>query len=326
MPTSTAVLTSIIRVVIRYRLLVLSVVAAFLLASGYSLRNAALDAIPDISDPQVIIYAKWPRSAELLDAEVADPLIQSLIGSPGIESIRATSHLGYSFVYLILSDPGQRAAVKQLALDRINALRSRLPADVELTLGPDASSLGWIYQYALIDREVTHDLRELRQLNESRIKPTVENVAGIAEVATVGGLERQIELRVFPPLLAEAGLSLRPLITAVEGAFQQVGGRMVELANRDYQLRGVIASEQLDDLEGIVIGRAPDGRAVRLRDIGYLQSTWDLRRGITDLDGEGEAVGGIVIMEQGENVVAVSRALDRTLDSSAARCRRMSKS
>ena len=152
MPTSTAVLTSIIRAVIRYRLLVLSVVAALVLASGYSLRNAALDAIPDISDPQVIIYAKWPRSAELLDAEVADPLIQSLIGSPGIESIRATSHLGYSFVYLILSDAGQRAAVKELALDRINALRSRLPADAELTLGPDASSLGWIYQYALIDR------------------------------------------------------------------------------------------------------------------------------------------------------------------------------
>jgi Cu(I)/Ag(I) efflux system membrane protein CusA/SilA len=307
-------LTSIIRGVIRYRVVVWCVVAALATLSVYAIRTAPLDAIPDISAPQVVIYAKWPRSAELLDTDIVDPLIRALLGSPGIEAIRATSHLGYSFIYLVLSDSGRRAAVKERALERINAVRAQLPADAEVALGPDASSLGWIYEYALVDREQTHDLRELRQINEDRVKAALEGLEGVAEVATVGGLERQVELRIFPPLLAEAGLSLRPVITALEAAFQQVGGRTIELTNRDYQLRGVVKSEALDDLERIVVGRAPDGRIVRLADIGYLQVSYDVRRGIADLDGAGEVVGGIVIMEQGQNVVAVARGLDAALE------------
>jgi Cu(I)/Ag(I) efflux system membrane protein CusA/SilA len=290
------------------------VVAALATLSVYAIRTAPLDAIPDISAPQVVIYAKWPRSAELLDTDIVDPLIRALLGSPGIEAIRATSHLGYSFIYLVLSDSGRRAAVKERALERINAVRAQLPADAEVALGPDASSLGWIYEYALVDHEQTHDLRELRQINEDRVKAALEGLEGVAEVATVGGLERQVELRIFPPLLAEGGLSLRPVITALQAAFQQVGGRTIEITNRDYQLRGVVNSDALDDLERIVVGRAQDGRIVRLEDIGYLQVSYDVRRGIADLDGAGEVVGGIVIMEQGQNVVAVARGLDAALE------------
>jgi len=306
-------LTYIIRNVIRFRVAVLVSVSAIALFSLYSIRTASLDAIPDIADPQIVVYVKWARSPELLETEVTEPLIQALIGSPDIQAIRATSHLGYSFIYVILSDPSRRDEVRQLALDRINAIRPQLPSDATVTLGPNASSMGWIYEYALVDREGTRDLRELRLLNEGRIKPAIQTVPGVAEVASVGGLERQIELKIFPPLLAETGITLRQLITALENVFQQVGGRTIEITNRDYQLRGVVNSDDLDKLELVVIGRAQDGQAVSLKDVGYLQVNYDIRRGIADLDGEGEVVGAIVIMDQDQNVVAVSGSLEEKL-------------
>ena len=307
-------LTSIIRAVIRFRVAVLIVVAALVALSVYAARTAALDAIPDISDPQVVVYAKWPRSPELLEAEVTEPLIRALIGAPGVEAVRATSHLGYSFIYVILAEPGQREDVRELALDRINQVRPQLPPDAIVTLGPNASSMGWIFEYALVDREGTRDLRELRRLNEARIKPALQTVPGVAEVASVGGLERQVELKLFPPLLADTGLALRSIVTALESAFDQVGGRTIELTNRDYQLRAAVETEDLDELEHIVVGRDRAGQPVRLKDIGYLQVTYDLRRGIADLDGEGEVVGGIVVKEQQQNALAVSAALDTALE------------
>ena len=307
-------LTSIIRAVIRFRFAVLVVVAALAALAIVAARTAPLDAIPDISDPQIVIYAKWPRSAELIEAEVTEPLIRALLGAAGVESVRATSHLGYSFIYVILTDPAQRDAVRELALDRINQLRPSLPSDATVTLGPNASSMGWIYEYALLDREQTRDLRELKALNESRIKPALQSVPGIAEVASVGGLERQVELKIFPPLLEESGVSLRDLMTTLESAFEQVGGRTIELTNRDYQLRGVLGGAGIDELENLLVGRAADGTVVRLKDIGYLQVAYDIRRGIADLDGAGEVVGGIVVMEQGRNVLAVAGLLHAELD------------
>ncbi|MBQ0718696.1 MAG: efflux RND transporter permease subunit [Gammaproteobacteria bacterium] len=307
-------LTTIISGVIRYKILVLLLFAAATGLSLYALRSAPLDAIPDISDPQIVVYAKWARSPELLESEVTGPIIQALKGSSNIQSIRATSHLGYSFIYVILKDADHRQQVRQRVLDEINALRSQLPADANVSLGPNASSMGWIYEYALRDHSQTHDLRELRLLNEGLIESALETVPGVAEVATVGGLVRQVELKIFPPLLAATGISLRQLVTALEEVFQQVGGRTIELTNRDYQLRAGVNSDELDKLELIVVGRDKQGRPVSLKDIGYLQVNYDLRRGIADLDGEGEVVGAIVIMEQAQNVLAVSHALDVQLE------------
>ena len=306
-------ISNIIRNVIRFRVIVLLLVTAGVLFSVYSVRTASLDAIPDISDPQIVIYAKWSRSPQLLKSEVTEPLIRALMGSPGVQAIRATSHLGYSFVYVLLSDRGRREEVRELVVDRINAIRSQLPADAILTLGPNASSMGWIYQYALVDREGLRDLRELRLLNESQIKPVLQTVPGIAEVASVGGLEKQYQLKLFPPLLADAGISLRQLNTALRDVFQEVGGRAIEVTNRDYQLRGVVNYEDLDKLELLVIGRR-DGKPVQLKDVGYLQVGYDQRRSIADLDGTGEVVGGIVIMEQDQNVLAVTRSIERKLE------------
>src|SRR6266581_610866 len=274
---------SVIRAVIRLKVLVWLLVAAAALGSLYALRAASLDAIPDISDPQIVVYVKWPRSPQLLENEVTAPLVSALVGSPEIQSIRATSHMGYSFIYVILANGASRQRVQQLVLDRINIIRPQLPPDANVSLGPNASSMGWIYQYALVDRQGAHDLRELRLINESQIKPALQTVAGIAEVASVGGLEKQYQLKIFPPLLARTGISLRQVIGAVQDVFQEAGGRMIEVTNRDYQLRGVINADDLANLDLLVVARRASGESVLLKDIGYLEVGYDQRRSTVDL-------------------------------------------
>lgn len=306
-------ITTIIRSVIRFRWLVWCITAALVALSLYALRTAPLDAIPDISDPQVIVYSKWPRSPLAIETEVTEPIIRALAGSPDIESIRGTSHMGYSFVYVILRDAGRRAAVRQYVADRLNAIRTQLPQDANVVIGPNASAVGWIFQYALVDKERTRDLRELRLLNESTVKPALQAAAGVAEVASVGGLEKQYQVRLLPPLLSERGIALKEVIAAFQGAFQEAGGRTIEVTNREYQLRGSVDTADLDKLEYLIVGRDQAGQPVQLRDVGYLQVGYDLRRGIADLDGEGEVVGGIAIMEQGRNVLAVTGTLQDEL-------------
>src|SRR5437667_550290 len=307
-------ITSVIRTVIRWRAVAWLLLAAGAIVSAYSIRTASLDAIPDISDPQIVVYVKWPRSPELRETEITEPLIRALVGSPDIQALRGSSHMGYSFIYVILSNTARRAPAQQLVLDRINAIRPQLPPDASVTLGPNASSMGWIYQYALVDREGLHDLRELRLVNESQVKPALQAVQGVAEVASVGGLEKQYQIKIFPPLLAKAGIPLKQLIAAVQGVFQEAGGRMIEVTNRDYQLRGIINSGDLDKLDLLVLGRHSDGTAVLLKDVGYLQVGYDQRRSTVDLDGTGEVVGGIAVMEQDQNVLAITRSLEQRLE------------
>ena len=201
MPANPPMLTTIIRGVIQYRLLVLLFIITGTFYSLYAIQNVPLDALPDTSDAQIVIYAKWDRSPEQIENNIANPIIQALLGAKNIHSVRATSQLGYAFIYVVFQDPQQRETIKQWVTDRLNSIRPQLPADARITLGPNASSMGWIYQYALLDHTKTRDLRELRQLNEHAIKPILQAVSGIAEVASVGGLERQVELKIFPRLL-----------------------------------------------------------------------------------------------------------------------------
>ncbi|MGB7218674.1 MAG: CusA/CzcA family heavy metal efflux RND transporter [Vicinamibacterales bacterium] len=304
----------IIRAVVRWRAAVWLLVAAGVVASAYAIGTASLDAIPDISDPQIVIYVKWPRSPQLLETEVTEPLVSALAGSPDIRGIRGASHMGYSFIYVILNDTARRERVQQLVVDRLNAIRPQLPPDAVVTMGPNASSMGWIYQYAIVDRQGSRDLRELRLVNESQIKPALQAVPGIAEVASVGGLEKQYQIKIFPPLLAKAGIPLAQLIAAVQSVYQEAGGRMIEVTNRDYQLRGIINSQDLDKLEWLVVGRTKEGAPVHLKDIGYVQVGYDQRRSTVDLDGTGEVVGGIAIMAQDGNVLAIMASLDQKLE------------
>ena len=311
-------IAALIERIVGARLLIAVLLIGGVVASIIAVRTAPLDAIPDISDPQIIIYAKWPRSPQLLEAEVTEPIVKTLIGSPEIRSIRATSHMGYSFIYVILRSTAQRAAVRQLVTDHLNAIRQQLPADATVSVGPNASGIGWIYEYALIDNEKLRDPRELRLLNDNQIKPALQTLPGIAEVASVGGLEKQYQLKIFPPLLADAGLSLRQVIDALRSALDEAGGRTIEVTNRDYQVRGVVSHDNIDQLEALVIGHAPDGRTIQIKDVGYIVIGYDQRRGIADLNGEGEVVGGIVIMEQTQNALEITRALkDRIAEISA---------
>ncbi|HEX5048351.1 MAG TPA: efflux RND transporter permease subunit, partial [Gammaproteobacteria bacterium] len=306
-------LSALIERIVRFRGVIAALILACVGLSIYAVRTAPLDAIPDTSDPQVIIYAKWPRSPELLEAQVTEPVIRALIGSPDIRSIRATSHMGYSFIYVILRGAARRDAVRAAIADRLSAIRQQLPADAVVTVGPSASGIGWIYEYALIDHEQLRDPRELRLLNDNQIKPALQTVPGIAEVASVGGLEKQYQLKVYPPLLAEAGISVRQLVEALQGALEEAGGRVIEVTNRDYQIRGVVRHDSIDELEALVVGYRPDGRAVLLKDVGYIQVGYDQRRGIAELNGEGEVVGGIVIMEQTQNALEITHALKQRI-------------
>ena len=306
-------ISAVVERVLRFRILVLLLVALGVAASLYSAATAPLDAIPDISDPQVIIYAKWPRSPQLLETQVTDPVVKALAGSADIQGIRATSHMGYSFIYVIAKSDSRRAALRQFVAERLNAIRPQLPADAIVTIGPNASSMGWIYEYALIDREMLRDPREMRLLNENQVKPALQSVPGVAEVASVGGLEKQYQLKVFPPLLAETGISLKQLVDSLRGAFEEAGGRVLEVTSRDYQIRGVVNNNNVDKLELLVVGRDKNQQPVHLKDIGYIQVGYDQRRGIADLNGNGEVVGGIVVMEQKQNVLQVTAALDRKL-------------
>lgn len=272
-----------------------------------------LDAIPDLSDPQIVLYAKWQRSPQLLESQLTGPVIKALLGTPGVRSIRSVSHMGYSFVYVILSSESKRDAVSRVVAERMASIKARLPVDATISIGANASSIGWIYQYALVDRERMHDLRELRLLNESQIKPAIQGVEGVAELASVGGLEKQYQLKLFPPLLAATGISLRQIVTTLQSAFQEVGGRTIEVTNRDYQIRGVVNSSNIDQIEQMVVGRAGDGVPVRLRDLGYILVGYDQRRSVADLNGEGEVTGGVVVIEQGQNVLGVRKALEQRL-------------
>ena len=307
-------LLRIIRSTLRYRFAVWIAVAVGLCLSLAAITRMPLDAIPDLSDPQLVLYAKWQRSPQLLESQLTGPIIKVLLGLPGVRAIRSVSHMGYSFVYVILTGESKRDAVSRLVAERLAAIKARLPADATVTIGANASSMGWVYQYALVDHERTRDLRDLRLLNQSQIKPAIESVAGVAELASVGGLEKQYQLKLFPPLLAATGISLRQIVTTLQSAFQEVGGRTIEVTNRDYQIRGAVNSSNIDQIEQMVVGHAVDGTPVRLKDIGYIQIGYDQRRSVADLNGDGEVTGGIVIIEQGQNVLNVRDDLERRFE------------
>ncbi len=312
-------LITLIEQLVRHRLAVALAVLSALVATFMVLPGAPLDALPDSADPQVVVEIEWPRDAERIDAEVVAPLARAFLSIEGVRAVRASSHLGLAFLYVVLERAGERQAVRRQVADRLAALRPRLPADARVTLGPDAGAMGWIYQYALVDRLGRHDLRQLRRLNLETVIPALERVAGVAEVANVGGLERQLVVRLYPPLLAAHGVTLEQVIETLRGATAASGGRAVELTGRDYQLRAAVAGNDPDALEALVVARGPGGEVVRLGDLGYFQVDFDLRRGIAELDGRGEVVGGIVVMAQGGNALALRARLERALDELAPR-------
>ncbi|MCU0586188.1 MAG: CusA/CzcA family heavy metal efflux RND transporter, partial [Desulfobacterales bacterium] len=285
--------------------------AVLLLALGgvYALRNIPLDAIPDISDVQVIIYTPWEgRSPDLIEDQVTYPIVTALISAPRVKTVRGFSDFGFSFVYAIFEDGTDIYWARSRVLEYLQQISGRLPEGVAPVLGPDATGVGWVFTYALVDESGAHDLAFLRTLQDWYIRYALASVEGVAEVASVGGFVKQYQVNIDPNRLSSYGLSIREVMERIKMSNNDVEGRLIEMSGREYMVRGRGYIKSPADIQSIVVG-SKGGTPVLLRDIANVALGPDIRRGIVELDGRGEVAGGIVVMRHGENALNVIDAV-----------------
>ena len=304
----------IIELSVRHTWAVFAVVIALALFAADSLRQTPLDALPDLSDPQVIIYTEWMgRSPDLVEDQITYPLVRALQSTPGVLTIRGYSMFGMSFTYALFDEGTDIYWARTRALEQLGRVQPQLPQGVTPTLGPDASGVGWVYQYVLKDSTGRMDFAELRALQDFTVRPALQAVVGVAEVASVGGFERQYQIVVDPDRLVGFGLTLTDLTRSVRDANAEVGARVLELAGREYVLRGRGYVKDLGDLEQSVVVVGAGGTPVRLKDVATVRYGPEIRRGAADFNGTGEAVGGIVVMRIGSNALDVIDAVKREI-------------
>src|SRR5438128_7884274 len=302
--------------IIRYsatnRFIVLIIVAALVFGGIWSIRNIAVDALPDLSDTQVIVYSTWDRSPDIIEDQVTYPVITSLLGAPHVKAIRGFSDFGYSYVYVIFEEGTDIYWARSRVLEYLSKVQSQLPQGVHTSLGPDATGVGWVFQYALVDSTGQHSLADLRSLEDWHIRYELQSVPGVAEVASIGGFVRQYQITVDPQKLASYGIPLRQVSDAVRKSNNEVGGRLIEWSGAEYMVRahGYVRSKA--DLEQIVL-KSANGTPVRLSDVADVQLGPELRRGIAELDGKGDVAGGVVVMRHGENAMNVIRTVKQRL-------------
>ena len=300
-----AMIERIIDFSVRNKFLVLLLVGAAALAGARALRNVPLDAIPDLGDTQVIVYSRWDRSPDLIEAQVTYPIVTAMLGAPRVQAVRGVSDFGYSFVYVIFEDGTDTYWARTRTLEYLSGVLSRLPPDARTELGPDATGLGWVFQYALVDRSGRHSLADLRSYQDWYLRYYLKAVPGVSEVASVGGFGKQYQVNVDPNRLRNYGLSIQRVVEAVRGGNAETAGRLIEFGGTEYMVRGRGYAKSVADFESIVVSASESGTPIRIRDIGHVTVGPDLRRGVADLDGAGEVVSGIVVMRQGENAVDV---------------------
>lgn len=299
----------------QHRWLVLA--ATFILAVWAidSIRKTPLDALPDLSDPQVIVFTEWMgRSPDLVEDQITYPLVRALQSTPGVRTVRGYSMFGMSFIYAIFGDETDIYWARTRVMEQLGRVQQQLPADVAPTLGPDASGVGWIYQYVLLDESGRMDLAQLRALQDFTVRPALQGVQGVAEVASLGGFERQYQILLDPRKLTAFGVTPLDVSRAVRDSNAEVGARVLEMGGREYVLRGRGYVKTLEDLEQSVIAVASGGAPVRLRDVATVQFGPEIRRGAADFNGQGEAVGGIVVMRIGSNALDVIRKLEGQIE------------
>jgi Cu(I)/Ag(I) efflux system membrane protein CusA/SilA len=297
-----------IRRIIRFsaenRWVVLTCALVLLALSAWTMRHIPLDALPDLSDTQVIVYSRWDRSPDILEDQVTYPITAALLGTPRVKAIRGFSDFGYSFVYVIFEDGTDPYWARTRVLEYLSKITSQLPQGVKTELGPDATSVGWVFQYALLDRSGKHSSDELRSFQDWFLRYALQAVPGVSEVATVGGQVRQYQITVNPNALASYRLPLEAVIQAVRKGNNDVGGRLVEISGREYMVRGRGYVKSVHDLESLVL-RTENGTPITVKDVAQVTLGPEMRRGVADLDGLGDVVGGIVVMRQGENALRV---------------------
>ncbi|MBK5968299.1 MULTISPECIES: efflux RND transporter permease subunit [Thiorhodovibrio] len=297
------------------RFLVLLAALALTAWGLYSLARTPLDAIPDLSDVQVIVKTSFPGQApRVVEEQVTYPITTTMLSVPGAKAVRGYSFFGDSYVYVIFEDGTDLYWARARVLEYLNQAAADLPDGVQPRLGPDATGVGWIYSYALVDRTGQHDLAELTSLQNWFLKFELQSLPGVAEVATVGGMVRQYQIVVDPEKLRGFGIPLRQVITAVQNANRDVGGSVLELAEAEYMVRTRGYLRSLEDIELIPVRTSPEGTPVLLRDIARVQIGPEMRRVVADLDGKGEITGGIIVMRSGENALATIEAVKNRLE------------
>ena len=282
----------------------------FALAWGYcALKNIPLDAIPDLSDTQVIIYTEWPgRSPDLVEDQITYPISSTLLAAPKVQAVRGFSFLGSSFIYVIFDEGTDIYWARSRILEYLQAARNKLPTDVNPVLGPDATSLGWGFQYAIVDEKGQLDNAQLRSLQDWNLKLALESVPGVSQVASVGGFVKQYQITVDPNRLLGYNIPITKVMDAVRKSNLDVEGRVIELSGVEYMVRGRGYIKRIQDIENISVGSNGLGTPIYLKDVANVQLGPEIRRGVAELDGNGEVTGGIVIVRFGENV---SNVIDR---------------
>ncbi|MGE5109215.1 MAG: efflux RND transporter permease subunit [Acidobacteriaceae bacterium] len=292
----------IIETCAKHKFLVLLFVGVGVLLGWHSMKNTKLDAIPDLSDTQVIVYAKWDRSPDIMEDQVSYPITSALLGMPKVKDIRAFSDFGYSYVYIIFDEGTDIYWARSRTLEYLNSVTPRLPKGVNVELAKDATAVGWVYQYALVDETGQYSLDQMRSYQDWYLRYALQSVPGVAEVAPVGGFVRQYQINVDPNKLLAYKIPINMVVDAVQKSNNDVGARLVEQSGREYMVRGRGYIKSLSDIGEIpLMVNQQTGTPVLVRDVATVTYGPDIRRGVSELDGKGEAVGGVVIMRFGEN-------------------------
>jgi copper/silver efflux system protein len=290
---------------IRNRFLVFALVAAGCVGGWWSMRHVALDAIPDLSDTQVIIASRWDRSPDLVEDQVTYPIVTAMLGAPRVKAVRGYSDFGASYVYVVFEDGTDIYWARSRTMELLASAASSLPEGVKTELGPDATALGWVFQYVLEDTTGQHSLADLRSAQDWFLRYHLKSVPGVAEVASLGGFVRQYQVNVDPNRLRAHGIPIGRVVEVVRGGNGDAGGRLVEVAGAEYMVRGRGYARSVEDFGELVLATGEHGTPIRVRDVGRVVVGPELRRGVADLDGTGDVVSGIVVMRQGENALQV---------------------
>ncbi|MFA7000718.1 MAG: efflux RND transporter permease subunit [Candidatus Omnitrophota bacterium] len=283
-------------------------------AAVWSIKNIPLDAIPDLSDTQVIIYSRWDRSPDIIEDQVTYPIVTAMLGAPQVKAIRGFSDFGFSYVYVIFKDGTDIYWARSRVLEYLSKIIPKLPEGVRTELGPDATGVGWVFQYALVDKTGKHDLQELRSFQDWSLRYHLQSVPGVAEVASIGGFVKQYQITVDPNRLVSYNIPLMKVVEAVRSGNQEAGGRLIELTGVEYMVRGRGYAKSAEDFENIVVGHDANGTPVLIKNVGNVAIGPEIRRGIADLDGEGDTVGGTIVMRSGENALNVIRRVKARIE------------
>ncbi len=297
----------------RQKYIVLTFTAAAVVLGIWTLYNQPIDAIPDLSDTQVIIYSRWDRSPDIIEDQVTYPIITALLGAPKVRAVRGFSDFGFSYVYIIFEDGTDIYWARSRVMEYLSKVTSSLPQGVKTEIGPDATGVGWVFQYALVDESGKNSLADMRSFQDWTLRYAIQSVPGVAEVASIGGFQNQYQVIVDRNQLAAYNIPIMMVAEAVRNSNAEVGGRLIEFSGREFMVRGRGYLKKSEDLEQVVIKTDDRGTPVLLRDVARVERGPEIRRGIVDLDGKGDVVAGIVVMRHNENADKVIRRVKEKL-------------